>query len=127
MASRKSREIGREDFKDAPRFYKSGLKNHPAAFRQLFAILNDPKNESRLVEISKQNSPALKAIVKCIETDPDILSVLRNVQEKDLFCRTVGYTIGLKMKKLGWQKTDRKGSMSGSLYFTSIAEIYDEI
>ena len=119
-------DIGFEDFDAAPGFYKSGLDNYPTAFRQLFALLNDPENEGKLVKISRQGNPALGAVVQSIETNSNILIILRNVLEKDLFCRTVGYTIRLKMEKLGWKKTGRKGSVPCSLYFTSKAEIYEE-
>lgn len=115
-------DIGFGDFDDALGFYKGTISNNPNAFRGLFEILNDPENEKSLISVSEQGLPALEGVLRLVETEPSIVRLLETDTRK-IPRTTVGYVVGRKMVKLGWQTTGRKGSLSSSRFFT-IAEIY---
>lgn len=110
-----------EDFRRDPhaRRYRGQLHDHPLAFKRLFELLNDPANEQRLMDAESYGKPALAGVVRFIEADPEIAALV----ESDRFRQTVGVAIKLKMAKLGWQKTGRKGTVSGARYFAK-AERY---
>ena len=116
-------DIGFEDFDDAPGFYKGTIFDNPDAFRRLFELLNNPENEQKLISASEQRFPALEGVLESVETEPCIVRFLERDTRK-ISRRTVGYVIGKKMAKLGWQTTGDKGSLSSSRYFTTQAEIY---
>ena len=104
-----------EDFIHDPhaRKYRGQLDDHPLAFERLFDLLNDPANEFRLIDAELYDKPALAGVVQFIEDDPAIAPVL----EQPRFRQTVGVAVKLKMAKLGWQKTGRKGIVTGARYF----------
>lgn len=116
-------DIGFEDFCDAPGFYKRTIFDNPDAFRRLFELLNNPENEQTLISVSEQELPALEGVLKSVETEHYIVRFLETDTRK-ISRTTVGYVIGKKMEKLGWQTTGDKGPLSNSLYFTSDTEIY---
>ena len=117
--------IGESDFTDDPHAtrYRDELDRHPEAFRRLFALLNDPTNEQRLVDAEMHRLPALCGVVRFIESDPAIEPVLAEGRGAHRFRQTVGVAVKLKMAKLGWRTTGRKGTVRGATYFTK-AEHY---
>lgn len=110
------------DFCDAPGFYKGTIRDNPDAFQRLFELLNDPENEQKLISMSEQGFPALEGVLESVKTEPCIVRFLERDTRK-ISRTTVGYVIGKKMEKLGWQTTGDKGPLSSSRYFTQ-AEIY---
>lgn len=113
--------LGVDDFirdKHARR-YRDQLETHRTAFERLFALLNDPANETHLIDAESYDKPALAGVVRFIEEDPAIAPVL--VQPR--FRQTVGVAVKLKMAKLGWEKRGKKGIVTGAQYFTK-AERY---
>ncbi len=116
--------LGAEDFsRDAhARRYRGQLQDHPLAFKRLFELLNDPANEQRLIDAESYDKPALAGVVRFIEDDPAIATVL-DEPSGFRFRQTVGVAIKLKMAKLGWQKTGKKGTVTGARYFVK-AERY---
>lgn len=123
MHYRLFREISAEDFYRDPQDAKrrDQLEAHPDAFDRLFALLNDPANEQRLVDAEMLGLPALAGVVRLVEDDPVIARVLEAGGKR--FHQTVGVAVKLKMEKLGWQKAGRKGTVRGSRHFTK-AERY---
>jgi hypothetical protein len=103
--------------------YRGELDAHPDAFERLFALLNDPANEQRLIDAEMHNLPALSGVVRFIETEPAIERVLAGGSSGFRFRQTVGVAIKLKMAKLGWRTTGRKGTVKGAKHFTK-AEHY---
>jgi hypothetical protein len=118
-------EVGPADFEaDAHAVkYRGQLEAHPEAFDRLFGLLNDRSNEQRLVDAEMQGMPALAGVVRFIESDPVIAGVLDTGPAGFRFRQTVGVAIKLKMGKLGWRTTGRKGSVRGARHFTK-AEHY---
>lgn len=110
-----------EDFTRDPHAakYRDQLEAHPLAFERLCALLNDPANEQRLVDAEMYGKPALAGVVRFIEDDPDIATLV----ESDRFRQTVGVAVKLKMAKLGWDKTGKKGTVTGARHFAK-AERY---
>ncbi|MDE0067017.1 MAG: hypothetical protein OXN44_09105 [Acidimicrobiaceae bacterium] len=110
-----------EDFRRDPhaRRYRGQLHDHPLVYKRLFELLNDPANEQRLMDAESYGKPALAGVVRFIEGDPAMATVLGS----DRFRQTVGVAVRLKMAKLGWQKTGKKGTVSGARYFVK-AERY---
>jgi len=104
--------------------YRAELDSHPVAFRRLLEVLNDPANEQRLVDAEVHGMPALAGVVRFVESDPDIAQVLHRGSQSNRFRQTVGVAVKLKMAKLGWATTGRKGSVRGALHFTK-AEHYE--
>jgi hypothetical protein len=98
--------------------YRAELDAHPVAVRRLLEILNDPAHEQRLVDAEMHGLPALAGVVRYVESDPDIGLVLHTGIQSNRFRQTVGVAVKLKMAKLGWIATGRKGSVRGALHFT---------
>jgi hypothetical protein len=121
-----SRRLRREDFAEDGHAakYRGELDAHPEAMRQLIDLLNVPANEQRLVDAEAQGMPALAGIVRFVEGDPAIETVLREGPKGYRFRQTVGVTIMLKMSRLGWRTTGRKGAVKNARYFTK-AEHYE--
>ncbi len=118
-------DIRQDDFLDDPHAskYRDELARRPEAFVRLFALLNDPANEQRLTDAEMHRLPALCGVVRFIESDPTIKAVLSEDSAGYRFRQTVGVALKLKMAKLGWRTTGRKGSVKGAKYFTK-AERY---
>jgi hypothetical protein len=118
-------DIRHEDFFDDPHAskYRDELARRPEAFVRLFALLNDPANEQRLIDAEMHQLPALCGVVRFIEADPTIRAVLAEDRAGYRFRQTVGVALKLKMAKLGWRTTGNKGSVRGAEYFTK-AEHY---
>ena len=125
MTTASTRDISQHDFLDDPHAsrYRDELTRRPEAFVRLFALLNDPANEQRLMDAEMHQLPALCGIVRFIETDPTIRSVLDEGPSGHRFRQTVGVAVKLKMAKLGWKTTGRKGTIRGGEHFTK-AEHY---
>ena len=119
------RELGVDDFARDPHAakYRDELEARPDAFKQLFALMNDPANEQRLVDAEMLGLPALAGIARFVEADPVIARALEPDQGGNRFRQTVGVAVRLKMELMGWQKTGRKGTVRGSRFFTK-AERY---
>ena len=113
--------LSAEDFTLDPHAakYRDQLQAHRDAFERLFALLNDPANEQRLIDAELYDKPALAGVVRLIEDDPDIATLV----ESDRFRQTVGVAVKLKMAKLGWRKSGKKGTVKGARYFAK-AERY---
>ncbi len=113
------------DFGDDPHAskYRGELTRHPKAFARLFALLNDPPNEQRLIDAEMHGLPALCGVIRFIESDPTINAVLIEDRTGHRFRQTVGVAVKLKMVKLGWEGTGSKGTVKGAKYFTK-AEHY---
>jgi hypothetical protein len=122
------REVGAEDFdSDAHAAkYRGQLEAHPQAFARLFGVLNDPANEQRLVDAEMQGMPALAGVVRFIEADPVITTVLDSGSGGLRFRQTVGVVLKLKMAKLGWRTTGRKGAVRGARHFTKAEHYRDD-
>jgi len=125
METTTRRDISADDFgKDAHAAkYQGELDAHADAFTRLFALLNDPANEQRLIDAEMHGLPALSGIVRFIETDPTIGPILEAGSHGFRFRQTVGVAVKLKMAKLGWRTTGRKGKVTGARYFAK-AERY---
>jgi len=125
MGTATPRDVGAADFSADPHAarYRGELEAHPDAFLRLFTLLNSPANEQRLVDAEMHNLPALAGVVRFIETDPSIAPVLAAGAPGFRFRQTVGVAVKLKMAKLGWRTTGRKGTVRGSRHFTK-AEHY---
>lgn len=126
MHYRLFREISADDFYRDPNDAKrrDQLEAHPDAFDRLFALLNDPANEQRLVDAERHGLPALAGVVRLVEDDPVIARVLETGGKR--FHQTVGVAVKLKMEKLGWQKAGRKGTVRGSRHFTKAERYINE-
>ncbi len=112
-------DISAVDFLDDPHAskYRGELARRPEAFGRLFAILNDPANEQRLIDAEMHKLPALCGVVRFIESDPAIKAVLVEDRPGPRFRQTVGVALKLKMAKLGWRSTGKKGTVKGAKYF----------
>ncbi len=121
-----SRSVGEDDFFHDPHAsrYRDVLSRHPRAFKILFAILNEPDNERRLIDAEMHGLPALCGVVRFVESDPTIESILAEGRPAHRFRQTVGVAVKLKMAKLGWRTTGRKGVVKGAAHFTK-AEHYE--
>lgn len=120
-----SRELGASDFAaDAHAAkYRGEIGRRPEAWLRLFSILNDPENERRLTDAEMHGFPALCGVARFVETDPVISSTLADSGSSLRLRQAIGVAIKLKMAKLGWRPTGRKGAVRGSRYFTK-AEHY---
>lgn len=107
-----STAIGPDDFRNDPHAarYVGTVDAEPEAFARLFAILNRPEADQRLNEWSA-SEPALAAVVRLIEAEPMIVAAMDDRESGNRFRQTVGVAIRLKMERLGWTTTGRKGSM----------------
>jgi hypothetical protein len=121
-----STQLRPEDFSEDAhaRRYRGELEVHPDAMRRLIELLNEPANEQRLLDAEAQGMPALAGIVRFVEGDPTIETVLRQGTQGHRFRQTVGVAIKLKMNRLGWRTTQRKGAVKNARYFTK-AEHYE--
>ncbi len=119
------RDISADDFARDPHAakYQGELGRHPEAYQQLFALLNERANEQRLLDAEMHGLPALCGVVRFIETNPKIMAVLAGGSSSFRTRQTVGVAVKLKMGKLGWRATGRKGAVKGSAHFTK-AERY---
>ncbi|MBI2703752.1 MAG: hypothetical protein HYX32_00465 [Actinobacteria bacterium] len=104
--------------------YRGEFDAHPEAMRQLIHVLNEPANEQRLLDAEAHGMPALAGIVRQVEGDPSIETVLKAGTKGYRFRQTVGVAITLKMSRLGWKATGRKGTVKNARYFTK-AEHYE--
>lgn len=125
MGTATSHSVIAQDFSQDPHAakYRGELDAHPDAFERLFALLNDPANEQRLIDAEMHDLPALAGVVRFIEADPTIERILAGGPSGFRFRQTVGVTIKLKMARLGWRTTGRKGTVKGAKHFTK-AEHY---
>lgn len=106
--------------------YQREIDAHPEAFNRLFALLNDYDNEHRLASAEIHGFPALAGVVRLIEADPAIARVLQADQDGRCFRQAVGVAVRLKMEKIGWAATGRKGFVRGSTYFTKAERFVKE-
>ena len=123
------RKLGIDDFARDPHAakYRDELEARPDAFNRLFALMNDPANEQRLVDAEMLGLPALAGIARFVEADPVIARTLEPDQDGNRFRQTVGVAVRLKMELMGWQKTGRKGTVRGSRFFTKAERyVYDQ-
>ena len=113
-------DIGAADFYADPHAakYQGELEAHPDAFQNLFELLNLPANEQRLTDAEMDNLPALAGVVRFIEADPAIERILISGPPGFRFRQSVGVAVKLKMAKLGWRSTGRKGAVKGASHFT---------
>lgn len=114
------RELGAGDFAEDfhAAKYRDEISRHPEALLRLFSILNDPENERRLADAEMHKMPALCGVARFIEADPVIRRVLARGATSLRLRQTIGVAVKLKMAKLGWHPTGRKGAVRGSQYFT---------
>jgi hypothetical protein len=119
------RQLHWRDFLDDPHAsrYRGELDVHPDAMRRLIALLNEPANEQRLLDAETHGMPALAGIAPQVEGEPLIETILRSGTDGMRFRQTVGVAVKLKMARLGWRTTGRKGTVRGARYFTK-AERY---
>ncbi len=120
-----TRHVTPQDFERdiSARKFRNEIGKHPQAFNRLFAVLNNPDNEKKLVEASECGRSALEGIIDLVETEPEIEKILKARPKENHFRRAVGVAIKLKIEKLGWSTTGRKSTIRGARYFTK-AEIY---
>ena len=113
-------DIGAADFYADPHAakYQGELEAHPDAFQNLFELLNLPANEQRLTDAEMHNLPALAGVVRFIEADPTIERILVSGPPGFRFRQSVGVAVKLKMAKLGWRSTGRKGAVKGASHVT---------
>ena len=97
--------------------YRDQLESSPAAFRAVLRIVNDPANEQRLIDAEAHGLPALAGVARFLEVDPVVMPALAG-PHANRFKQTVGVIIRIKMERLGWRTTGRKGPVRGSSYFT---------
>jgi hypothetical protein len=114
-----------DDFRRDPHAarYVAQFDEHPRAMARLIEILNEPANEQRLEDAANRGDPALKGVVSYVEGDAAINDVLATGAAGHRFRQTVGVAVRLKMERLGWATTGRKGSMGKARHFTK-AERY---
>jgi len=119
QAARRISDIDLDDFFNDPHAskYRDELDRRPEAFARLFALLNEPANEQRLRDAEMHQMPALCGVVRFIENDPTIACVLSEDRPGHRFRQSIGVAVKLKMAKLGWQTTGRKGAVRGSAHF----------
>ncbi len=103
--------------------YVVELDCRPEATERLFWLLNEPANEQRLEDAEMNGMPALAGVARILEDDLVIGEVLDTDPASLRFRQAVGVAIKLKMAKLGWQTTGKKGAVRGSRHFTK-AERY---
>jgi hypothetical protein len=120
------RLVNADDFNQDPHAakYRGELDRHPDAFADLFAILNEPANEQRLMDAEMHGLPALTGVVRFIESEASINRILKSGPSGFRFRQTVGVAIKLKMARLGWCTTGKKGVVKGAEHFTK-AEHYE--
>lgn len=122
-----SRQLSQDDFaadRHAAR-YRKEFELHSAAMQRLLQLLNAPDSERRLQDAELRHGlPALAGVVEDVERDAAIEAVLRSGSDGYRFRQTVGVAVKLKMARLGWRTTGRKGTVRRARYFTK-AEHYE--
>lgn len=103
--------------------YVVELDCRPEAAERLFWLINSPANEQRMVDAEMNGMPALAGVARFLENDPIIGEVLESDPVSLRFRQALGVAIKLKMAKLGWTTTGKKGAVRGSRHFTK-AERY---
>lgn len=93
--------------------YGDMLRAYPDAFRRLFAILSDPREQAELLAAERFGHPALSGVVERVEADPHIAAALGS-PSGPRFRQTVGVAVRLTMEALGWSTTGRKGPVKGA-------------
>ena len=91
---------------DGAQFYLKLLNNHRPAFEHLFALLNNPENEQRLIDASTDGRPALDGVVSFIEDDQLIPTILRSDHTGKQFRKSVGFAVRIKWLNLGGRRTE---------------------
>ena len=97
--------------------YHSELGRHPQAYLRLISLLNDPANEQRLIDAEMHGLPALCGVARFLEADPIIKELISTGDTCVRARQTVGVAVKLKMAKLGWHGTGRKGVVRGARHF----------
>ena len=105
--------------------YVVELDARPQASARLFGLLNLPANEQRMLDAELNGMPALAGVARILEEEPEIAEVLEGGSVSLRFRQAVGVAIKLKMAKLGWQTTGKKGAVKGARHFTK-AERYEQ-
>ncbi len=97
--------------------YHGEFGRHPEAFLRLLSLLNDPANEQRLLDAEMHGLPALCGVVRFIEADPILGALISRDATAVRARQTIGVAVKLKMAKLGWRGTGRKGVVKGARHF----------
>lgn len=103
------------------------IDRHPSAFEEMITVLNRRESEEQLIARASRE-PALAAVVQQLEARPHILAVLDDPDHRDdglRFRQLVGVAVKLKMRRLGWTTTGRKGSMARYTDRFGSAEMYE--
>lgn len=103
------------------------IDRHPSAFEEVVTVLNRRESEEQLVARASRE-PALAAVVQQLEARPNIVAVLDDPDQRDdglRFRQLVGVAVKLKMRRLGWTTTGRKGSMARYTDRFGSAEMYE--
>ena len=119
------RELRLEDFglDSHAAKYRGVLEAKAEAFERLLLLLNDPPNEQRLIDAEAHGMPALAGVARFIESDAVISRELTGTGGSLRFRQAVGVAVKLKMAKLGWVATGRKGAVRRGRHFVK-AEHY---
>jgi hypothetical protein len=96
--------------------YVGVLEAYPVAFDRLLDLLNDPLAERLLEHESEQGHAALRAIVGPVESDPVLHAAVVDDTNGQRFRQAVGVAIRLKMARLGWTTSGRKGPVGGASF-----------
>ncbi|HYI61585.1 MAG TPA: hypothetical protein VEW93_07245 [Acidimicrobiales bacterium] len=102
--------------------YRSVLNSHPDAFSALLNVLNDPANEQRLQDASDRDEAALRGIERQLTENSAVLAAIVDDRDGPRFRQAVGVAVRLKMQRLGWSTSGRRGPARGP-HFTK-AEKY---
>ncbi len=97
--------------------YHGEFSRHPEAYLRLLSLLNDPANEQRLIDAEMHGLPALCGVARFIEADPIIGALISSDETAVRARQTIGVAVKLKMAKLGWRRTGRKGAVKGARLF----------
>lgn len=115
MLTRPNRTLTKADLLADPHGakYRGTIEAHDEAFARLLKLLNDPNNEQRLEDAERHDKPALAGIADIIDRDRSIVLALDSADGTRVR-QAIGVTIKIKMTKLDWTPTGRKGSASGA-------------
>jgi hypothetical protein len=102
--------------------YAAFVRRHPDAFSRVFAVLNDPASERRMIDTSVDGEPALLAVVAQIEATPTIRAVLADDGATQRFRQAVGVAVKLKMERLRWAPMGKQASVARRAEFFKKAE-----
>lgn len=105
-----SRRLTVQDFVDDPHAakYLGELERRGPAFEHLLLVLNDPATERLLEHESTQDHAALRAIVTIIDSHPELAAAVGG-QAGRRYRQAIGVAVRLKMERLGWTTSGRKG------------------